>query len=221
MLLSIFMVIYLTMKKLLSYLRIPFALAVILLVVSGIIYSRISSSSAPYLTSDLDKVSPQKAGLLLGTNKYFKGKRLNLFFLLRIDAAVGLYRAKKIKYIIVSGNSRPPNREAQDMREELISRGIPSEVIFIDYAGYRTLDSVLRARDVFGQDTFLVISQPFHNERAVFIARQNGIRAYGYNAGDVKALAIEIREFFARDKVFLDMLFGVKARVSGKKVEMK
>jgi SanA protein len=221
MLLSIFMVIYLTMKKLLSYLRVPFALAVILLVVSSIIYGKISSSSAPYLTSDIGKVPPHKAGLLLGTNKYFKGERLNLFFLLRIEAAVELYQAKKIKYIIVSGNSRPPNREAQDMREELIRRGIPSEVIFTDYAGYRTLDSVLRARDIFGQDTFLVISQPFHNERAVFIARQNGIKAYGYNAGDVKALAIEIREYFARDKVFLDMLFGVKARVSGKKIILK
>lgn len=206
------------MKKVLRYLRIPFALALLVPVVSCVLSWKISDASAPYLTSDIEKVTPVKTGLLLGTNKYFKEKRLNLYFLHRIDAAVELYRAKKIKYIIVSGNSRPPKREAQDMREELIRRGVPSSVIFIDYAGYRTLDSVLRAKDVFVQESFLIISQKFHNERAVFIARKNGINAHGYNAGEVNALSIQIREFFARDKVFLDMLTGVTAEVSGKKV---
>jgi SanA protein len=109
------------------------------------------------------------------------------------------------------------------MRQELLARGIPADKIYADFAGFRTLDSVLRARDIFGLSTFILISQKFHNERAVYIARSNGIEAVGYNAADVNPaspLKTTLREIFARDKVFFDRWLGVGPKFGGETVEI-
>ena len=186
--------------------------------------SSVTNDSKDYLTDDLNKVSPTKTGLLLGTSKLLKNGNRNDFFYNRIDATVDLFKSGKIKYIIVSGdNSKNDYNEPLDMKTALIKRGIPDSLIYLDYAGFRTLDSVVRAWEVFGQDSFIVISQKFHNERAVFIARKKGIHAFGYNAKEVAAFMgfkTKLREFFARDKVFIDFLFGVKPKFSGKKISI-
>lgn len=181
--------------------------------------------SKAYITSNLSDLKPLKTGLLLGTSKTLKNGKKNAYFYLRIDAAVALYNSSKIKFIIVSGdNSSKQYNEPQDMKDELVKRGIPAHVIYLDYAGFRTLDSVIRARKIFGQSSFIIISQRFHNERAVYIARSNGIEAYGYNAKDVKAfhgIKTKIREYFARDKVFIDAFFGKDPKFLGDKIEIK
>jgi len=107
------------------------------------------------------------------------------------------------------------------MKLELMKAGIPENKIFEDFAGFRTLDSVVRAKEIFGQNSFIIISQRFHNERAVFLAKQNGIDAFGYNAKDVNKNAgfkTNVREKFARVKVFWDFMFGVEPKFGGKKI---
>ena len=182
-------------------------------------------ASRLYVTDDINKLNSVKVGLVLGTSRNVKGGSRNTFFFNRIDAAVELFESGKIKYIIVSGdNGEKDYNEPQDMREELVKKGIPDSVIFLDYAGFRTLDSVIIAREIFGQKTFIIISQKFHNERAVYLARKNGIEAYGYNAKEVEPMQgvkTKVREFFARDKVFVDLLFGVDPKFMGEKVKIE
>ena len=179
-------------------------------------------ASKPYVTDDINVVMPTKVGLVLGTSRNVENGGKNTFFFNRIDAAVALFKAGKIQYIIVSGDNGEKNyNEPQDMHDELVKKGVPDNVIFLDYAGFRTLDSVIRAREIFGQNTFIIISQKFHNERAVYLARKNGIEAYGYNAKEVEAIQgmkTKIRELFARDKVFIDLVFGVEPKFIGEKV---
>lgn len=192
---------------------------VLLTMLSNIIVVR---STSEYLYDNADLLNSSQVGLLLGTSKNLKSGSRNDFFYHRIEATAELFRNGKLKKVIISGdNSRVDYNEPQDMKMELIKNGIPDSAIFLDYAGLRTLDAVVRAKEIFGQDTFIVISQKFHNERAVYLARHYGIEAYGYNAREVKAyksLKTKIRELFARNKMFLDLLFGVKPKFSGEKV---
>ena len=175
-----------------------------------------------YVTSSINKLPKEKVGLVLGTSKSLKNGNKNPYFFYRIEAAEELFKSGKIDYIIVSGdNSSQYYNEPEDMQTELIARGIPKTKIFLDFAGLRTLDSVVRAKEIFGQNSYLIISQRFHNERAVFLAQKKGIEAYGYNAKDVNKKAgfkTSLREYFARVKVFWDLFFGVDPKFSGSKV---
>src|SRR5690554_8217064 len=118
--------------------------------------------------SSVTKIEINKVGLLLGTAKYYKDGGVNLYFKYRIDAAVELYNSRKIDFILVSGdNSSMQYNEPMTFKNELVKRGIPEEVIFLDYAGFRTLDSVIRAIEIFGQANFTFISQKFQNEREI------------------------------------------------------
>jgi SanA protein len=155
------------------------------------------------------QVPNHKAALVLGCSKTLASGRANLFFRYRIEAAAALYHAGKADYLIVSGdNHRHGYDEPTDMREALIAAGVPAERIYRDYAGFRTLDSVVRAREVFGQREIVIVSQPFHNQRAIFIARGHGIDAIGFNAADVArfgGLRTKAREHLARCKTVLDV----------------
>jgi SanA protein len=178
-----------------------------------------------FISDDMANVKPNNVGLLLGTSRNLKNGAKNDFFFNRIDAAVELFKGGKIRNIIISGdNSKADYNEPIDMKAELVKNGIPDSLIYLDYAGFRTLDAVVRARDIFGQNSFIVISQKFHNERAVYLARKFGIDAFGYNAKEVQAykgFKTKLREFFARDKMFLDLLFGVKPKFLGEKIIVK
>lgn len=184
----------------------------------------IKTEALPYISSNIDKLPSQKVGLLLGTAKLVQGGKKNYYFYNRINAAETLYKNGKIKYIIVSGdNSKNDYNEPEDMKKELVVRGIPEQHIFEDFAGFRTLDSVIRAKEIFGQNSYIIISQQFHNERAIYLARKNGIDAYAYNAKDVNkyaGLRTNIREYFARVKVFLDFIFNKKPKFGGNKIEI-
>lgn len=185
----------------------------------------IANSTKGKTFSDISTIKKNRVGLLLGTAKYYKEGGINLYFKYRIDAAVELYNNDKIDFILVSGdNSTQYYNEPITFKKELIKRGIPEEVIFLDYAGFRTLDSVVRAEAIFGQETFTVISQQFHNERAIYIAEKRGINVIGYNARDIdgkSGFKVKLREYFARTKAFLDVVFNVGPKFYGEKIEIK
>jgi SanA protein len=183
---------------------------------------KIKDFSSPYISSDFNVLPPKKVGLLLGSSKLLKSGKPNPYFKYRIEAAVELFNAKKVSCIIVSGdNSIDSYNEPLDMQQSLIAKGIPDSCIILDYAGLRTLDSMLRLEDIFCQTECIVISQTFHLERAIYLARKNNILAYGYPAKDVNAstgIRTQIREKFARLKAALDVMFHKKAKYSGEKL---
>lgn len=182
----------------------------------------IKKSSDSFLYDDASKIPTTKVAMLLGTSKTLSSGFPNAYFTNRIKAAADLYKSGKIKYIIVSGdNSRKDYNEPEDMQLALIQQGVPQDKIYLDFAGFRTLDSVLRAKEIFGQQKLIIVSQKFHNERAVFLARKNNIEAYGYNAENVNkyaGLKTNLREYFAKAKVYWDLLFGVEPKFGGDKV---
>lgn len=185
---------------------------------------QITENTTAYITCDTALLKPTKAGLLLGTSRLGRTGKLNPFFYNRIEAAAMLYHSGKINVIIVSGdNSQTDYNEPEDMKQELMKRGVPESAIYLDYAGFRTLDSVVRAKEIFGQQQFIVISQRFHNERAVYVARKKGIEAYGYNAADVstvQGMKTYLREYLARDKAMLDLLLNLQPKFLGDKVNL-
>ena len=171
------------------------------------------------ITSDIPY---NKVGLLLGTSKFMKNGRLNPYYQSRIEAATMLYKAGKIDFILISGdNGRIEYNEPELFKKDLILCGVPAEKIILDFAGFSTLDSVLRAQKIFGLNSFTVISQKFHNERAIFLARQKGIAAIGFDAKDVIgkfSTKTELREYLARTKACLDILFNSKPKYGGKPI---
>ncbi len=185
---------------------------------------KIEKVSDQYVFSDVNKLPKTKVGVVLGTAPNLVGGYQNYYFTYRINAATELYKAGKVTHFILSGDhGRKDYNEPEAMKLALVKNGVPENVIYLDYAGFRTLDSMIRAKEIFGQSEFIVVSQEFHNQRAVYIARQNDIKAYGYNAKDVNkhaGLKTNIREYFARTKVFIDSFFGIEPKFLGKKIEI-
>ena len=194
-------------------------LSLALLVPAGC-YFWISWSSRAYLYDSVQEIPARQVALVLGTAKYTTDGRVNLYYRARIDAAAALYRSGKAQYFIVSGDNRSLSyNEPAQMRNDLINAGVPAERIQPDYAGLRTLDSVLRAEKVFGNRDYIIVSQPFHNARAVFLARKNGQQVIAFNAanpGTVKyRLKTQVREIAARLRAVWDLLRGTEARHYG------
>ncbi|MDX1680790.1 MAG: ElyC/SanA/YdcF family protein, partial [Akkermansiaceae bacterium] len=150
---------------------------------------------------DLAEVPEFKVALVLGTTDRIGGRE-NLYFRYRIEAAEELWKSGKVQTLIVSGdNSSLYYNEPLKMKAALVERGIPEDRIVCDYAGLRTLDSVVRAKRIFGTERVLFVSQPFHIRRAIYLAQANGIEAHGFAARDVKTAAgfrTRVREVGAR-----------------------
>ena len=173
--------------------------------------------------SDIKSVPHRKVALLLGTSPLNRLGRPNTYFTNRILTAAELYRSGKIDYIIASGDNHTRKYdETTAMRDSLIARGVPSDRIITDFAGFRTLDSVVRAKEVFGCDSLTIISQADHDARALYIAKANGIDAVAVEApilaGRLVRIRLAIREGRARDKMMLDLLFGRKPHFLGEKI---
>ena len=165
--------------------------------------------------SDIDSIKYNKVGLLLGTTPQARiGRITNAFFTYRIDAAEQLYKAGKIKKILISGdeNSLDGINEPECMRDSLVARGVPASAIILDGKGYRTICSVVNANKVYGLKSFTIISQKFHNERAIYQAEHLGLDVENIQAYNAKmprsrrGYITSIREFFARVKMFIDIL---------------
>lgn len=175
--------------------------------------------------SDVSKIPYNRVGLVLGTSKKLANGQPNLYYTYRIKATIELYKAKKIDFVLVSGdNGSVYYNEPTTFKKDLVAGGIPDEKIFLDYAGFRTLDSMYRAKEVFGLDSITVISQEFHNERAIYLAEKKELIAIGFNAKDINGKAgfkVQTREYLARVKVFVDLFFNTQPKFYGDKVEIK
>lgn len=177
------------------------------------------------LYDDINLLPNKKVALVLGTSKFLSTGRSNRYFKYRIDATVQLYQAGKIKHIIVSGSNHIQSyNEPREMWQALVEFGIPSEAITLDYAGFRTLDSVVRCKKVFSQEDVIIVSQAFHNQRAVFISDFYGLQAVGFNAQDIsfsEGVHTRIREYFARCKAVLDLyILRTPPKFLGEKVNI-
>ena len=174
--------------------------------------------------STLEELPNHKVGLLLGTSKFLRNNQHNLYYKHRIEAAIQLFESGKVEFILISGdNATRYYDEPTTMKTDLLAAGIPADKIILDYAGFRTLDSVVRSKEVFGEDSITVISQQFHNERALYIADHIGISAVGFNAKSVSSsygFKTQVREVLARTKMLLDLIFGVEPKFYGDKIEI-
>ena len=186
----------------------------------------ISSTEKKIYSTVEETPNGNEVALLLGTSRYTLRGTTNLYFKYRINAAVNLYKYGKIKHILVSGDNRLENyNEPKQMQSVLMERGIPEHAITLDYAGFRTLDSVVRGKKVFGQNKFIIISQRFHIERALFIADKYDIEAIGFSAQDPPkkySTKTKIREVFAKTKAVIDLyLINKNPKFLGKKEVIK
>lgn len=210
-------------KKKLAY--ISLSVLVLLLLTAFFCYKSVEWRSEGKLYTDVDSIPYNEVGMVLGTNPKTKRGNNNPFFFNRVDAVEKLYKAGRIKFILISGDNKTKDYSEPDvMRNILIERGVPAEVIYIDYAGFRTLDSVVRAKNIFGQKKLTVISQKFHNERSIAIGDWQGMEIIGFNAKDVEhsgaKCKILARETGARVKLYLDILTGKKPHFGGEPIKI-
>ena len=184
----------------------------------------VTKTGKQYSYNSVNTLPHNHCAVVLGTSKYISAGKVNLYYTYRIQSAVLLYKSKKIDYIIVSGDNKHRSyNEPVSMFNDLVEAGIPKERIVLDYAGFRTLDSVVRCAAVFGQHQFTVISQPFHNHRAIFLGRERGLEVIAYNAGDLygrPSIKIILREIGARVLLAYDLLIGTQPHFLGEQIKI-
>ncbi len=191
----------------------------------GCLYLLVWWMARDHIYDNVKDVPPRMVGLVLGCVKEVHG-RPNAFFESRIEMAAKLFQEGKVQYLLVSGDNHTRGQtEPQDMKAALIKKGVPANHIYCDYAGFRTLDSIVRARKIFGQPDFTIVSQRFHNERALYMARRFGMEdSVAINAEDVNTesmLKMYVREVFARFMAVLDVeLLNTRPRFLGEKIEI-
>ncbi len=178
----------------------------------------ISWKTAPYIYENVTDLPHREVGVVLGTSKYYRGGELNQYYLYRIQGALNAYNSGKVNYLLLSGdNALQSYNEPRTMRKDLIKEGVDPADIVLDYAGFRTLDSIIRTRKVFDTNDFIIITQRFHCERALFIAMHQGIQAQCYAVPSPKnMLGIRIREIGARLAALADLyIFRSEPRFLG------
>jgi len=184
----------------------------------------IERSSAALVSDDTESVPHKRVALILGCAPSRNNGAPNLYFRNRIAAAVELFNAGKVDYLLASGDNRTIGYdEPTAMKDALVAAGVPESRIVLDYAGFRTLDSVVRAKKVFGLSDMCIITQRDHAMRALYIAKANGIEAVGFAAADVRTmrggLRTKVRESFARVVMLLDVhVLGRKPRFLGPEI---
>ena len=201
--------------------------AFLFLIVAFTIYAnvRVEMVAKERIYTSVDAIPHNKVALLLGTNPRNRRGGPNSYFTNRINTASKLYHAGKVDYIIASGDNHSKRYdEPTAMRDSLIAHGVPKDRIILDFAGFRTLDSVIRAKEVFGCDSLTIISQADHNARALYLAEANGIEAVAISA-PLRAerrvrIRLAIRECLARDKMMLDILIGKQPYFLGERIEI-
>lgn len=170
---------------------------------------RILTHHTARIYRDVNALPARGVGLVLGANPLTANGGPNVHFNYRMDAAAALYRAGKVRHLLVSGdNHRADYDEPTQMKRALMARGVPAAAITCDYAGFRTLDSITRAKIVFGITSCTIITQDYHATRALEIARAKRLDALGFCTRDVPAFhafRTEIREVLARTAAVLDL----------------
>ena len=200
-------------------------LVVVPLVMIALSHFAIEGYSSDRTYSDINNIPKNKVGLVLGTASRLVEGGVNPYYAHRIEATIQLFKAGKIDFVLVSGdNGSIYYNEPTTIKNDLVAGGIPEDKIFLDYAGFRTLDSVVRAKEIFGLDEVTIISQEFHNKRAIYLANHKGLDAIGFNAQDIsgnESIKVHFREYFARVKVFVDLVLNTQPRFYGEKIEIK
>ena len=194
------------------------ALAVVLL--AWLAERRLDQTAEAHSFSDVARLPAVDVALVLGTAPIGPEGGPNVYFVHRLDAAAALWKAGKVKYFIVSGSDRRAGGDARRPGRARRAGGCDLSTI---PAGYRTWDSVLRARDVYGQKRLVIVSQRFHLSRALFLARHAGIEAWGFEARDVDApysIFTELRRFPSALRAYLDVWTGAPARDGGAPVKI-
>ncbi|AWK13312.1 outer membrane permeability protein SanA [Candidatus Fukatsuia symbiotica] len=178
------------------------------LTVLAIVFDRwISWKTAPYIYEEVQLLPHREVGVVLGTAKYYRIGVINQFYRYRMQGALNAYNSGKVSYLLLSGDNAQKNyNEPRTMRRDLIKAGVAPADIVLDYAGFRTLDSIVRTHKVFDTNDFIIITQRFHCERALFIALHMGIQAQCYATPSPKnLLSVRVRETFARLATFTDL----------------
>ena len=207
-----------------KYLKKIILLVLFILTYIAIVNYRVTQKAKNLTYNSEAEIPKNKVGLILGASKYTQNGRINLYYKYRLDAAYRLYKSGKIEFILISGdNGRKSYDEPTDFKNDLINKGVPENKIYLDYAGFRTLDSVVRAKEIFGLESVTIISQKFHNERAIYLAKHFNVKAIAFNAKDINGrygFKTKLREYLARTKASLDILFNVKPKFLGEKIDI-
>jgi len=207
--------------------RIPYISLIILtgtlftILFSLTVNSYVKSETSGFIFNDTESIPNAYCGLVLGA-KVYKNGELSPVTQDRIITAFELYKKGKIKRILVSGDhGQEKYDETNTMKKHLLLMGIPGRDIFTDHAGFNTYNSVVRARRIFHVKNMIIITQEFHLNRSVYIARKNGIKAYGIISDKRKYLfsdRYEIREYLARVKSFLEVFFNINPVYLGRAI---
>lgn len=195
----------------------------ILSISSSLLFISISTNKNIY--NEVEGLPYNRVGVIPGCNKYIATGVINSYYTERINAGVKLYNSGKIDYILVSGdNAHASYDEPREMMNSLIESGVPRNRIYADYAGFRTLDTIVRAKEVFQQERVTFISQNFHNQRGVFIGQSIDLNVVAYNAGVTSmkyGLKTEFREIFAKVKMLIDIyVIDKKPKFLGDKIDI-
>jgi len=213
------------MKLFIHLLRVVFYGSVFVLVLGIFCSLAISDYTGKFTFSNIELLPKCHTALVPGTARQLHNGIENPYFIYRMDAAEKLFKAGKVSALILSGDNRVDDyNEPKVMKIELLKRGIPDSCMVLDYAGLRTFDSMVRCREIFGQDSVIVVSQEFQNARAVYIGRKNGLVAFGFNAQNVsgqQSVKTRLREFFSRIKCILDIyVLNTKPKHLGDRIKI-
>lgn len=195
--------------KLLNIIRITAVLFIIFVATLLLLDRWVSAQTESRIYHDPAKLPSYNVGLVLGTSKYI-AKTLNPYYTYRMSAAIDLYKKHKVDVFLVSGdNAHRSYNEPRTMKRDLLKAGVAKDEIVLDYAGFRTLDSVVRAKEVFDTNHFVIITQQFHCERALFIANHYNINATCLAVKEprrgIASFKIRVREVLARVKAMIDL----------------
>lgn len=210
------------LKRMMRGLGIALTVFVLVLVATDVY---VGMSTNQYIYSDINALPERPVAVVLGTSRHYAGK-MNPFYKSRVEAAAALYANKKVRAVVVSGdNATRQYNEPRMLRKDLIAAGVPADFVTMDFAGFRTLDSIVRAKEVFKLDSFVVVSQRFQVERALYIARAHDIKAIGYVAQNPPYFGwywrVRLREVFARFLAVLDVtVLDTMPRFLGPKVDV-
>lgn len=198
-------------------------MAVLASIFTVVVDYRVEANAKGRIFENVDSMPHRKVALLLGTNPLNRRGGPNPYFTNRIGVAAQLYHAGKADFIIASGDNHTKDYdEPTAMRDSLVARGVPADRIILDFAGFRTLDSVVRAKEVFGCDSLTIVSQADHCARALWLAEAGGIEAVAISApvraGRLVRVRLGLRERLARDKMMLDLWFGKQPHFLGERI---
>ncbi len=201
---------------------------VLSLALLALVLTACSNAYVVYSTRDAVKTKPQdveptRVALVLGARVYKSGRPATPLRE-RLSIARDLYKSGTVQKIIVSGDHGEEDYdEVNVMRRWLIERGVSSQDIFMDHAGFRTLDSVVRAQEVFGADELVICTHRFHAYRAAFLASMHGISAQVLTADaspDPYRRQNQLREVAARTVAVADVLVGRGPKFLGPKIDL-